>query len=58
MLHLRDVINLLRKTDEPQKVVQALHAVNVLLQSSPDELGSYAGAGHLSRHNMTAVPVA
>ena len=44
LLHLRDVINLLRKADEPQKVVQALRAVNPLLAAAPDELSNYAGA--------------
>lgn len=54
LLHLRDVINLLRKTDEPQKVVQALQAVNTLVEAAPDELGNYAGstALALALHSM------
>lgn len=50
-MHLRDVIDLLRKTDEPQKVVQALQAVNPLLEAAPDELPSYAGTPYSPLHD-------
>ena len=43
MLHLGDVCKMLRNSEDPKAVLQALQALQALLPARPEELSLYAG---------------
>ena len=50
-LQLREVAEMLSKSEEPQTVLQGLAAIGPLVEAAPDELASYAGASSLLARN-------
>ena len=42
-LQLRDVADMLRKSDEPQAVIRGLSLLGPLIEAAPEELTNYSG---------------